>query len=302
MNQRATNSKNKTIGALLAAAVVGGACAAAALGSAPTAKADCASFFGIGNSSHCQSNLTSFAIAIGPNATAIATGLFGAAFAIGEAPESLTPGDAGVATAVSTGAFTFASAAGDNVKAVAGGVYGLAMQLGYNGKSITQGFANIAQGWTNPFGSAAGAFDTTLASGIFNDVLNAAMVDGAGYSGKAVGIGNYAVNGWGDDANVTAGGTSASFGNFALNVFGGGNVVAGPGPFAIAAALGQLAGQTTAQYGPGIHITNGGTPVFGGSAASTRAAAAALHTTKTTAHSTTKIHPAHAAASSHSKK
>jgi hypothetical protein len=302
MIQRATNSKITTIGAFLSAAVVGGVGAAAALGSAPTAKADCASFFGIGNSAHCQSNPTSFAIAIGPNATAIATGLFGAAFAIGEAPVSQTPGNTGVATAVSTGVFTFANAAGDDVKAVAGGIYGIAMQWGYDGKTLTQGFANIAQGWTNPFGSAAGDFDTTLASGIFNDVLNAAMVDGSGYSGKAIGIGNYAVNGWGDDANVTAGGTSTSFGNIAVNIFGGGNVVAGPGPLAIAGAVGQLAGQTTAQYGPGIHITNGGTPVFGGSAASTRAAAAALHTTRSTAHSAPKIHAAHAAASSHSNK
>jgi hypothetical protein len=47
MNQRTATSKNTAVGPL-AAALVSGTFASAALGSAPNASASCASFFGVG--------------------------------------------------------------------------------------------------------------------------------------------------------------------------------------------------------------------------------------------------------------
>ena len=78
------NSRRKIPGALVAGAVASGLFAASGLGVAPTANATCASFFGIGNSAECTSNLLSWAIAIGDEAEAHANGRFGGAFVIGE--------------------------------------------------------------------------------------------------------------------------------------------------------------------------------------------------------------------------
>jgi hypothetical protein len=257
---------------VLLSAMVSVAMAAAAVGGAPTAAADCASFFGLGNTAQCQSGPASIAIAVGPNATAKAGGLFGVAFAIGVAPVSGV-GTAGEATATTTGAFTFALAAGDQVTAQAGDLFGIAMQWGNNGQTITEGVANIAQGWTNPFGGDPSAtwVETTLASGFGNQILNGAFADGPGYSGEAVGVSNFAFNGWGFDNVVNAGGTATSFFNVALDAFNAGNVTAGPGPLAVAVAFNQLAGETTSQVGPGINVKVGtATPVFPVSAASFR--------------------------------
>jgi hypothetical protein len=222
---------------------------------APTAAADCASFFGLGNTAICQSGPASIAIAVGPNAVAKADGLFGVAFAIGTAPV-LGGGTGGEATATTTGAFTFAWAAGDKVSAQAGDLFGIAMQWGYNGQTTTKGIANVAQGWSNPFGGdpAATWKTTTLASGFGNEILNATFVDGPGYGGEAVGAFNYAFNGWGFNNIVKAGGTNTSFFNVALSGFNGGDVTAGPGPFAVAIAFGRAPGENTTQTGPGIKL------------------------------------------------
>lgn len=254
---------------VLLSAMVSSAMAAVAVGAAPTATADCASFFGLGNTAHCQSGPASIAIAIGPNATAKAGGLFGAAFAIGVAPVSGV-GTGGEATATTTGAFTVAWAAGDKVTAQAGDLFGFAMQWGNNGQTITKGVANVAEGWTNPFGGDPSAtwVETTLASGFGNQILNGAFADGPGYSGEAVGVSNVAFNGWGIDNVVKAGGTSGSVFNGAFSMFSGGTVTAGPGPLAVAVALGQQPGQTTTQTGPGIKVnlptssTPGGAATF----------------------------------------
>src|SRR6478735_2284915 len=77
------NSRIKIPGVLVAGAVATGVCAGAGLGVAPTANATCASFFGLGNSTNCTSNLFSIAIAIGDGASAHANGVIGAAFALG---------------------------------------------------------------------------------------------------------------------------------------------------------------------------------------------------------------------------
>src|SRR5690349_15913650 len=77
------NSPRKANGALVAGALASALFAGAGLGSAPAAHATCASFFGIGNSADCRSNLFSVAFAIGDGAVAHADGWFGGAFVVG---------------------------------------------------------------------------------------------------------------------------------------------------------------------------------------------------------------------------
>ena len=59
--------KAKFTGAMLSALTVG-TLATAGLGTAPTANATCASFWGINNGGGCTSTLFSVAVAIGPGA------------------------------------------------------------------------------------------------------------------------------------------------------------------------------------------------------------------------------------------
>ncbi|WP_179475465.1 hypothetical protein [Mycolicibacterium vinylchloridicum] len=246
----------------LASLPLAGALAAMAIGAAPAASADCASFFGLGNTANCQSGPTSIAIAIGPNATAKAGGLFGAAFALGRIPLIGTTND-GVATATTSGAFTFAWAWGDNVTAQSGDLFGIATQWGTNGTTITKGLGNIAQAITNPFPfllPPTTEIGMTVASGVGNVVTNGAFVTSPGRSVEAIGFGNYAFNGWGFDNVVKAGGTQTSIFNVAFDVFTSGDVVSGPGPFAIAIAAAQPHGHITSQKGPGFNVDIGSTP------------------------------------------
>jgi hypothetical protein len=67
---RNTVTRTKLLSAAAASAVAVGALATAGLGSAPSANATCASFFGIGNSADCTSSPTTIAIAIGNGAQA----------------------------------------------------------------------------------------------------------------------------------------------------------------------------------------------------------------------------------------
>ncbi|QEN13446.1 hypothetical protein ACRDU6_12890 [Mycolicibacterium sp. ELW1] len=258
---------------VLLSAAVSGAMAAGALGVAPNAAADCASFFGLGNTANCQSGPTSIAIAIGPNATATAGGLFGMAFALGRVPLVGTD-NLGVATATTTGAFTFAWAWGDNVTAEAGDLVGIATQWGTNGTTTTKGAFNIAQAITNPFPfllPPTTEIGVTVANGFGNVVTNGAFVTEPGSSVSAVGFGNYAFNGWGFNNVVKSGGTNTSFFNTAFDVFTAGDVTAGPGPFAVAIAFGQAPGESTTQVGPGIKVGRGTAfPTFPASAASAR--------------------------------
>lgn len=243
----------------LASLPLAGAFILAALGGAPAASANCSSFFGLGNTANCQSGPTSVAIAIGPNATAKAGGLFGVALAVG-GPFLIGTAVTGTATATTSGAFTFAWAWGDNVTAQAGDLFGTAMQWGNNGTTITKGLGNIAQAITNPFGSATPDIGMTLADGIGNVVTNGTFVTGPGASVSAIGVANYAFNGWGFGNVVKAGGTSTSFFNAAFDAFTSGDVISGPGPFAIAVAFAQPVGHTTTQVGPGFNVEIGNTP------------------------------------------
>lgn len=84
----ATVIRPKFIGSLAVGAVAAGVVDSAALGTAPTANATCASFWGINNGGGCTSTLFSVAIAIGTGATASAGGPFGAALAVGNKAEA----------------------------------------------------------------------------------------------------------------------------------------------------------------------------------------------------------------------
>ncbi len=243
----------------LLSVTVAGAIAAGVLSAAPPAAADCASFFGLGNTASCQSNPTSIAIAIGSNATATAGGLFGVAFAFGRIPLVGTA-NTGVATATTSGAFTFAWAWGDNVTAQAGDLFGIATQWGTNGTTITKGVGNIAQAITNPFPfllPPTTDIGMTVASGVGNVVTNGAFLTEPGASVSAVGVGNFAFNGWGFNNVVKAGGSQNSFFNTAFDVFSSGDVISGPGPFAIAIAAAQPPGHLTSQPGPGFKVDIG---------------------------------------------
>jgi hypothetical protein len=247
---------------LLAAMPLAGALVATAISVAPAASADCASFFGLGNTASCQSGPTSVAIAVGSNATAKAAGWFGVALAVGRIPLVGTTND-GVATATTSGAFTFAWAWGDHVTAQSGDLFGIATQWGTNGTTITKGMGNIAQAITNPFPfllPPTTDIGMTVANGVGNVVTNGAFFTEPGASVEAVGFGNYAFNGWGFNNVVKAGGTSTSFFNVAFDVFTSGDVISGPGPFAIAIAAAQPPGHTTSQTGPGFNVDIGNTP------------------------------------------
>jgi hypothetical protein len=270
-----TRIKNKLTGGMVLGAIAAGALATAGLSSAPTANATCASFFGINSGGNCTSSQTSIAIAIGTNAQAHATGLFGTAFAAGTQ-----------ANASTADAFTFASAVGDRAYATSQGWFGIAAQLGPDGDTET-------------FGSVPGglgvniALDVSLGSTVPDGVLVAAE-----------GVGNLAVNLFGTgtvafgqqvrpegilNVAVTLGGTNnkvstplgTGIANYAFSVLGSGNhVSAGPGPVAIAGSIGQN-GATITKIGPGFNIN--GFAVGGAAATQPPTAATGRHAATPTA-------------------
>jgi hypothetical protein len=287
-----TTTKTKFTGAMILGALTAGALATGGLASAPTANATCASFFGIGNSANCTSNITSIAIAIGTNAVAHADGLFGAAFSIGTKAQADTYDTSDPKV---NNAFDFAVAAGNNAGAVASGIFAIAAQLGQNGTAGTLpanelGFGgNIAISVTpgNPYASF------TNASGIGNIAVNLfgnsttavpdTEIDAQGFFNIAGVLG-------GANNLVDAGGTGAAagFGNVAFNVVGSGNTVkAAPGPFAVAGSIfqnGQSGPNAITKTGPGFNIN--GIRVFG----------AAAVKPKITAPSATAVRPGNKAA------
>lgn len=266
--------------ALAIGALAAGTLTTAELGTAPTAQATCASFFGIGNNADCFSTPLSIAIAIGPGAQAFAKGLFGAAFAAGNGAQAYAPT-----------AFEFGVAVGSKSEAIADGWFGIAAQFGPNGVAGTQGDPvkgglgfNIAISVTTKATTVSGGSDTD-AIGVGNIAIN---IFGDGTKGNvldnqvlAYGVANTAVNLFGNNNSTKAGllkNDPASFSS-AFTVFGTDNVVeAGPGPVAVAGSLFQKNAKVTKQ-GPGFNI-NG--VVVGGAAATgaTKSAAAAHHPAK----------------------
>jgi hypothetical protein len=141
-------STRKTIVGLTAAAVASTTLVASALGSAPTANATCASFFGLGNGGDCTSSFGGIAIAIGTGATATAMGFLSTAVAIGTDAQSLEYGALNLSVAVGTnggaeaGSTTGADVGniaisfGDDTAAVSGfGVGNIALNFG-NGNTV----------------------------------------------------------------------------------------------------------------------------------------------------------------------
>jgi hypothetical protein len=264
-------------GGVLLSAVVSGALAAGALSGAPTAKADCASFFGIGNTAQCSSTLFSVAIAIGTQAEAHADGLFGSAFSMGFRAHAAT-----------TDAFDFALAEGARAGATAGGLFGIAAQLGDFGNVVTQGSGslgnlgfNIALNMNTYAGGSALNSSDANASGFGNVAVN--LFGGGstpvGEVAYAQGVSNVTVNLGGINNIVTSGHGGTGAFNLAFNIFGSGNTVdAGPGPLAIAGTILQNV-QTITTTGPGFHIN--GIAVGGAAARNAKTAApaaTAVHT------------------------
>ena len=210
--------RKRTRGGVLLGALVSGALAAGALGGAPTANATCVSFFGIGNSANCTSNLGSIAIAIGTNATANATVFFGGAFAIGNYASANADNfdlaiQLGTGYATSEGLFDVAISStpvktaeplGPNTFVQALGLGTLAVNLGGYGTGlvdhqvISAGIASIAfdrggvdnfvRGGSGPFAIAAsigqaGQKVTKVRPGI--NINNGLVIGGAAAVGKS---------------------------------------------------------------------------------------------------------------------
>lgn len=253
------------------AVIAAGALASAGLGSAPPAQATCASFFGIGNTAQCRSNLTSIAIALGTNAQAYADGMFGTAFA------------AGAGTVTQTlGTFTFATAMGDNAHAISYGLFGIAAQFGPEGYAETVGSGgsasglglnmaiSISPGNTAHIGSLVTAYGTgNIAINLFGNGTTT-----FGQSVGADGVFNSAVAIGGTDNRVFAGLGNGTLNN-AFSVLGSNNkVTADPGPLAVAGSILQT-GATVTKVGPGIDVND--QIVLGGAAAVSPPSTAARH-------------------------
>jgi hypothetical protein len=271
-------------GGVLLGALIAGGLATASLGSAPTAHATCASFFGIGNSADCTSNLTSVAIAIGTKAEAHANGLFGTAIAIGYNSGALIGPKSALNVAIAL------AAPGAGAGALAGGIVSLAVSVGKDGYAA----AGLIPGYTE--------------TEIGNIAIDLGNHPATTYV-AADGIGNTAVAVGNDTAVVDAFGVLASAANFfgsntvtsgalvppdhivtniatvAFSAFGSGNTVqAGPGSLALAGSIFQT-GATVTKIGPGFNINGvkaGGAAAVGNAKPATPTAAA-LPTRKKTA-------------------
>lgn len=230
-----------------AAAVAAGA-VAASLVSAPTAQATCVSVFGLGGNPDCTSTILSSAIAIGPGATAHASGFFGSAMAFGAN-----------STALQSDAFTFGITAGQNSSAEGAGLFGIAINFGSGGQAITQGTGRLGNiGLNIAFNAPMGTTtpSSSVAAGFGNIATN---VVGDGSTATALGTVNIAMNTFGRGNSVIADNQTRPLllpipQNVAFNMLGSGNTVAaGPGPFAVAGSILQN-GATVTKVGPGFNI------------------------------------------------
>jgi hypothetical protein len=269
MSAASVNSRARThrgaVGMVRATVLVGGL-VATALVSPATANATCASFFGIGNSAQCTSSLTSIAIALGPGATAKATGLFTVAIANGL-------GNSATQTTVTTagGRFNLAYAGGPDSAAQTRSNFTIGVAQGKMatvavGNINDKDFFNIAlnlgsRGLVTP--TATGTYSVLVAgngnlavdlfggrgdTGGFMQVagnLNSAF--SVGSRGSAVSVGTFNIPG----GPVVPANLSTGF-----NLFGTNNIVTAlKGPLSIAGSVGQT-GKTIKQTGPGINVNN----------------------------------------------
>jgi hypothetical protein len=226
MTQHTAFPANKAIGGLLVAVVANCSFAAAALGPAPAANATCASFFGIGNSANCFSNLTSVAIAVGDGASAYADGLFGGAFSLGNNAEAST----GTGPSDRSGALDLAVAIGDNAGAGTGG------SLAFGAVILGTGYNGAQAGDSTSFGSIAIVLG---GSGTVSNV-NVAATNG---------VGNIAIDLFGSQNIVAAFDTVSS----AFSVGGSNTGVYADGPLAVSGSILQTNAVIT-KTGPGFNI------------------------------------------------
>ncbi len=262
MIDHTTDSKNKTVGALLAAAMASSAFAAAAVGYAPTANATCASFFGIGNSASCVSNLTSIAIAIGAGATADASGLFGAAIAVG------TDSSAGNAVA---GALNFSTAFGEHAVALGGGLASLAVTVGDNSETaagMLSGIPEFGNSAINLGNSSQGTTNSVTANGIISNAVNGL---GNAMTLNATGILTHVGTLGGDHSVNHTDPNTLTIASMGIHAFGSNNDVTVGGPLAVAISVFQT-GATVTQTTPGVNLnglSNSGAAAPKGAAART---------------------------------
>ncbi|NTY61927.1 hypothetical protein [Mycolicibacterium sphagni] len=297
---------NRALVGALGGAVVSATFAAATLGSAAPANATCASFFGIGNSAQCTSSPTSIAIALGPGATAKATGLFTVAIANGlgngAGQTTIATADGSVNLAYAGGSdsvtvthsnFSVGIVQGKRVAAVVGSVTGKdffnsALSLGSQGlvtptqtatyTLLVAGNGNMAVDFGGGQGDTGGFME---AYGTLNSVFS------FGSRGSFVGAGTFA---------IPLGPAKPAVFSTAFNLFGTGNIVTTiPGPLSIAGSIGQT-GATIKQAGPGININNTVVLSAAATGASNRAASAAASNKRPSAADGSR-HKASAAAS-----
>lgn len=215
---------------LLLGTLACGALAAGALAGAGDAQATCASVLGFGNGNGCQSNRTTFAIALGDGAQANAlTGVFGGAVAVGK--------NAAATNAIGT--LSLAAALGDGATAgVLNSLFGSALQVGSGSASVLNSGLNVAVGLSvgrsgKAEASASGVGNLALQIGPGSALtiggLNAAIGITPGSTGQQTTsaglLGTLALNlfGHAGKTGTTEVGTSAFFGT-AINVLGSGTV------------------------------------------------------------------------------
>lgn len=264
MDRRYTYNRpgSATVTGLVVACLFGGA----AWVSTPTANATCASFFGLGNTAQCTSNLTSIAVAIGTNATAKADGLFGAAFALGTNSSAQTAGPLSVAGALGDGSAATTYDGALSV-ALAGGVNSAA-SAGQATLYAPGSVANVAVALCSKDCNADSRGIANLAVNLLGDTSDVA-IEGAGAVAVDVGGNNSLTSVYGNFSNATSlfgtqSETTASSMTVALlsSAFTIGSrgtaptlqrVQAGSGPFAIAGSVFQTNAVVT-KSGPGFNI------------------------------------------------
>ncbi|WP_328353342.1 hypothetical protein OG976_21535 [Mycobacterium sp. NBC_00419] len=284
-------SRRKLVG--LVGGTLTSAALAAAMVSPATANATCASFFGLGNSAECTSSITSIAIAVGPGATASATGLFTIALANGlgntagqttiataDGSVNLAYGGGSNSVAVTHSNFSTAIVQGKRVAAVVGSVSGTdffntAVSLGSQGLDIppnTGTYTLLVAGNVNlALDLGGGQGDTGGFIEVYGTLNNAFNVGGRG---NFLGAGTFA---------IPAGPAKPSVLSTVFNLGGSRTIVTSiPGPLSIAGSIGQN-GATIKQTGPGININN--TLVLSAAASgSSKRATSAAATTSASSH------------------
>jgi hypothetical protein len=129
---------------LLLGASISCAFAAAALRSAGSAHATCLSVNGIGNGGGCTSTPTSFAVALGPDSTASAQGLFNSAISVGVDAKTTSTGVGNFAAAVGNPGVNGSVMTVVPTDAVAKGTFNRAIAVGNGSGSAAIGTNNRA--------------------------------------------------------------------------------------------------------------------------------------------------------------